>query len=96
MEEHNKTANTIKAYGSGAGLVGKYDLRLGSFTDSQSSTSAVWSPNENGVPAYPLAAPQRIKSGAPIQPSGLNPQVQNACARGVRSCESNVKQNEGH
>ena len=74
MEEHNKTANTIKAYGSGAGLVGKYDLRLGSFADSQ-SPSAVWSPNENGVPAYPLAAPQRIKSGAPIQPSGLNPQV---------------------
>ena len=71
MEEYNATSNKIKAYGSGAG-VGKYDLRLGTFDDT--STGSVWSPNENGVPAYPLVAPLRIKSGAGVSmlPSAQN------------------------
>ena len=73
MEEFNETAKTIKAYGTGAGSGGKYDLRLGSFDDS--SKGSVWSPNENGVPAHPLIAPLRIKSGAPIAPSAHNPPV---------------------
>ncbi len=72
MEEFNETAKTIKAYGTGAGS-GKYDLRLGSFDDS--SKGSVWSPNQNGVPVYPLIAPLRIKSGAPIAPSAYNPPV---------------------
>ena len=73
MEEFNETAKTIKAYGTCAVSGGKYDLRLGSFDDS--SKGSVWSPNENGVPAHPLVAPLRIKSGAPIAPSARNPQV---------------------
>ena len=76
MEEFNETAKTIKAYGTGAGSGGKYDLRLGSFDDS--SEGSVWSPNENGVPAHPLVAPLRIKSGAPIAPSAHNPPVLSA------------------